>query len=53
MEAMRSQSEAMGGMQIVSGQLQAYREGNVGWSIDRDALFRLGRVCKWSVRERS
>jgi ketosteroid isomerase-like protein len=40
-EAMRAQSEAMGGMQIVSGQLQAYREGNVGWSIDRDASFRL------------
>jgi SnoaL-like domain len=40
-EAMRAQSEAMGEMQIVSGQLQAYREGSVGWSIDRDALFRL------------
>ena len=40
-EAMHSQSEAMEGMQIVSGQLQAYREGSVGWSIDRDALFRL------------
>jgi adenylate cyclase len=40
-EAMRAQSEAMGGMQIVPGELQAYREGNVGWSIDRDALFRL------------
>ncbi len=40
-EAMRAQSEAMGGMQIVAGQLQAYREGSVGWSIDRDALFRL------------
>ena len=40
-QEMRAQSEAMGGMQIVSGQLQAYREGNVGWSIDRDALFRL------------
>ena len=40
-EAMRAQSEAMGGMQIVSGQLQAYREGSGGWSIDRDALFRL------------
>ncbi len=42
-EAMRAQSEAMegGGLQIVSGQLQAYREGNVGWVIDRDALFRL------------
>jgi hypothetical protein len=41
LEAMRAQSEAMGGMQIVSGQLQAYREGSVGWSIDRDASFRL------------
>ena len=40
-EAMRAQSEAMGEMQIVAGQLQAYREGNVGWSIDRDAKFRL------------
>jgi hypothetical protein len=28
-------------MQIVAGQLQAYREGSVGWSVDRDALFRL------------
>jgi ketosteroid isomerase-like protein len=41
LEAMRAESEAMGGMQIVSGQLQAYREGSVGWSIDRDAKFRL------------
>jgi adenylate cyclase len=40
-EAMRAQSEAMGGMQIVAGQLQAYREGGVGWVIDRDASFRL------------
>ncbi len=40
-EAMRAQSEAMGGMQIVAGQLQAYREGRVGWVIDRDASFRL------------
>ena len=40
-EAMRAQSEEIGGMQIVSGQLQAYREGGVGWSIDRDALFQL------------
>jgi hypothetical protein len=40
-EAMRAQSEAMGGMQIVPGELQAYREGNVGWSIDRDASFQL------------
>src|SRR4051794_11422040 len=41
LEALRAESEALGGMQIVAGQLQAYREGNVGWSIDRDALFRL------------
>ena len=40
-EAMRAQSEAMGGMQIVPGELQAYREGNVGWVVDRDASFRL------------
>jgi hypothetical protein len=42
-EAMRAQSEAMGGegLQIVAGQLQAYREGSVGWAIDRDALFLL------------
>jgi adenylate cyclase len=40
-EAMRAQSEAMGGMQIVSGQLQAYQEGNIGWVIDRDASFRM------------
>jgi ketosteroid isomerase-like protein len=42
-EAMRAQAEAMGsgGLQIVSGQLQAYREGSVGWAVDRDASFRL------------
>jgi ketosteroid isomerase-like protein len=42
-EAMRAQSEALGGsgLQIVAGHLQAYREGSVGWAIDRDALFRL------------
>ena len=40
-EAMRAQSEAMGGMQIVPGQLRAYSEGNVGWVIDRDASFRV------------
>jgi adenylate cyclase len=42
-DALRAQSEAMGGggLRIVAGQLQAYREGSVGWSIDRDALFRL------------
>jgi SnoaL-like domain len=42
-EAMQAQAEAMGGsgLQIVPGQLRAYREGNVGRAIDRDALFRL------------
>ena len=40
-EAMRAQSEAMGGMQIVAGQLQAYQEGSIGWVIDRDASFRM------------
>ena len=42
-EAARTQSEAMegGGLQIVGGQLQAFREGNVGWVIDRNASFRL------------
>ena len=40
-EEMRAQSEAMGGMQIVPGQVQAYREGKVGWAVERDGLFRL------------
>ena len=43
-EAMRAQSESMGeggGLRIVPGQVQAYREGNIGWAIDRDASFRL------------
>ncbi len=43
-EAMQAQSESMGEgsrLQIVPGQVQAYREGNVGWAIDRDASFRL------------
>ena len=42
-EAMRAQSEAMGGegLRIVPGQLRAYYEGSVGWAIDRDASFRL------------
>jgi ketosteroid isomerase-like protein len=44
-EAMRTQAEAQwgaaAGMQIVPGQLQAYQEGNVGWAIDCDPLFRL------------
>jgi len=41
-EAMRTQEEAMGdgGLQIVPSQLQAYREGSVGWVIDRES-FRL------------
>jgi hypothetical protein len=42
-EAARTQSEAIegGGLEIVGGQPQAYREGNVGWVIDRNASFRL------------
>jgi SnoaL-like domain len=40
-EAMRAQSEAMGGMHIVPGELRAYREGEVGWVVDRDASFEL------------
>ena len=41
-EAMRAQSEAMGGMlHIVPGRIRAYSEGSFGWVIDRDALFRL------------
>ena len=42
-EAMRAQAEAMGGggLQVVAGQLRAYRQGSVGWAIDRDASFRL------------
>jgi ketosteroid isomerase-like protein len=40
-EATRAQSEELGGMQIVAGRLQAYREGSVGWVIDRDPTFRL------------
>ena len=40
-EATRAQSEELGGMQIVPGRLQAYREGSVGWVIDRDPTFRL------------
>jgi ketosteroid isomerase-like protein len=45
LEAMRAQAEAQwgaqAGMQIVPGQLRAYREGNVGWAIDCDPVFRL------------
>ena len=42
-EAIRAQAEAMGGggLQLVAGQLRAYRRGSVGWTIDRDASFRL------------
>ena len=40
-EAMRAQSEAMEWMRIVAGELRAYREGEVGWVVDRDASFRL------------
>ncbi len=43
-QAIRAQSEAMEGsgrLQIVAGQVQAYREDGVGWAIDRDASFRL------------
>ena len=40
-EAMRAQSEGMGEMRIVAGELRAYREGDVGWVVDRDASFRL------------
>src|SRR5215207_5805229 len=40
-ERVRAQSEQMGGMQIVPGQIQAYREGSVGWVIDGDASFRM------------
>ncbi len=41
-EAMRAQEEAIGGdgPQIVPEQIQAYREGSVGWVVDRDT-FRL------------
>src|SRR3712207_7324521 len=36
-EAIRAQVEAMGGeMQIVAGGLRAYREGSIGWAVDRD-----------------
>jgi adenylate cyclase len=39
-EAMRTQDEAIGdgGLQIVPSQLQAYREGSVGWVIDRESF---------------
>jgi hypothetical protein len=38
---MRAQSEGMGGMWIVAGELRAYREGDVGWVVGRDASIRL------------
>jgi ketosteroid isomerase-like protein len=40
LEATRAQEEAMGGdgLQIVPEQIQAYREGSVGWVIDRDSF---------------
>jgi adenylate cyclase len=39
-EAMRAQEEAIGddGPQIVPEQIQAYREGSVGWVVDRDTF---------------
>src|SRR5215208_2972473 len=39
-EAIRAQEEARGGgrLQIVPGQIQAYREGSVGWVINRDSF---------------
>ncbi len=40
-EAIRAQSEEMGGMQIVPGRLQVYQEGSIGWVIDGDASFRM------------
>ena len=42
LRALRAQAEALGGnVQIVPGQLQAYREGTLGWVVDRGATFRL------------
>jgi ketosteroid isomerase-like protein len=40
LEAMRAQEEAIegDGPQIVPKQIQAYREGRVGWVIDRDTF---------------
>ena len=42
-DAIRVQAEEMGGvgLQIVPGQLRAYRQGSVGWTIDSNASFRL------------
>ncbi len=42
LRAMRAQAEALGGnLQIVPGQLQAYREGTLGWVVDRGPTLRL------------
>lgn len=42
LKAMRAQAEALGGrLKVVAGQLQAYREDNVGWVIDHGPTFRL------------
>ena len=42
LETIRAQEEEMGGdgLQIVPKQMQAYREGSVGWVIDRDSFQR-------------
>ena len=42
-EALRAQGEAMAdaGLEIVPGQLRAYREGSVGWVVDPGSSFRL------------
>ena len=42
LRAMRAQAEALGGnLHIVPGQLQAYREGTLGWVVDRGPTLRL------------
>lgn len=42
LQAMQAQAEAMGGqIQLVPGQVRAYREGSVGWAIDNGPTFRL------------
>jgi adenylate cyclase len=40
MDAMRAQEEAIGddGPQIVPEQIEAYREGSVGWVVDQDSF---------------
>ena len=40
-EVLRTQAEVMGGLHMLPGTSRAYREGTVGWVIDRDASFRL------------